>query len=91
MSSVSNLYFISNLVEQVVTSQMIDYMNSNGLENKNQFAYNVGEIHGGLVVSKFSIKLRDITSVWVRLPQVTMLRTCPNITLAVERNIKPQF
>ena len=27
----------------------------------------------------------------VRLPQVTMLWTCPNMTLAVERDVKPQL
>ena len=29
--------------------------------------------------------------VWVRVPQVAMLKTCPNTTLPVERNVKPQL
>ena len=31
------------------------------------------------------------TCVWVRLPQVTMLSIYPNMTLAVEWDIKPQL
>ena len=42
------------------------------------------------MVSKFGIYSQAVTSVWVRLPQVTMLRTCPDMTLAVERDVKPQ-
>ena len=38
------------------------------------------------MVSKFGIN-----SVWVRVPQVAMLRTCVNMTLAVERDVNPNF
>ena len=40
--SVSGLCFISKLVERVVASQLIDHINSDGLDNKNQSAYMVG-------------------------------------------------
>ena len=36
------------------------------------------------MISKFGIYLQAVTSVSVRPLQVTMLRTCPNMTLAVE-------
>ena len=32
-----------------------------------------------------------VTSVWVRLPQVVILRACPNMILAVEWDVKPQL
>ena len=32
-----------------------------------------------------------LSPLWVRVPQVAMLRTCPNMTLAVERDVKPQL
>ena len=47
------------------------------------------QVLGGLVVSKFGIWSQVVTFVWVQLPQVAMLKTCPNMTLAVEQNIKP--
>ena len=28
---------------------------------------------------------------WVRVLQVAMLRTCPNMTLAVKQDVKPQL
>ena len=34
--------------------------------------------------SKFDIYSQAVTSVWVPLPQVTILRTCPTMTLVVE-------
>ena len=43
------------------------------------------------VILKVFSSLVVSTSVSVRLPQVTMLRTCPNMTLAVELDIKDQF
>ena len=39
---VSGLCFISKLVERVVTSQLNDYVCSNGLENVKQSAYKLG-------------------------------------------------
>ena len=32
-----------------------------------------------------------LSPLWVRVPQVAILRTCPNMTLAVERDVKPQI
>ena len=32
-----------------------------------------------------------LSPLWVRVPQVAILRTCPNMTLAVERDVKPQL
>ena len=32
-----------------------------------------------------------LSPLWVRLPQVTKLRTCPNMTQAVERDVKPKL
>ena len=33
-----------------------------------------------------------LSPLWVRVPQVAMLRTCPNLTLAVEWDVKrPQL
>ena len=40
------------------------------------------------MVSKFGIYSQAVISVWVVLPQVAMLRTCPIMTLAVERDVK---
>ena len=40
--TVSSLCFISKIVEQVVASQVIDHIKSNGLDNQNQSAYKVG-------------------------------------------------
>ena len=40
-------------------------------------------------VSRFGIESQAVTSVWVRLPQVTKLRTHPNMTLAVVLDVKP--
>ena len=39
---------------------------------------------GSLLVSKFGILSQAVTYVWVRLPQVTKLRTRRNMTLAVD-------
>ena len=32
-----------------------------------------------------------LSPLWVLVPQVAMLRTCPNITLAAEQDVKPQL
>ena len=32
-----------------------------------------------------------LSPLWVRVPQVTILRTCPSVTLAVEQDVKPQL
>ena len=32
-----------------------------------------------------------LSPLWTRVPQMAMLRTCPNMTLAVEQDVKPQF
>ena len=37
------------------------------------------------------MKSQAVTSVWVRLPEVAIPRTCPNMTVAVERDVKHQF
>ena len=42
------------------------------------------EVLRSLVVSKFGISSQAVTSVWLRVLQVAMLRTCPNMTLSVD-------
>ena len=32
-----------------------------------------------------------LSPLWVHVPQVTMQRTCPNMTLAIERDVKLQL
>ena len=34
---------------------------------------------------------RIASPLWVQVPQVAILRTCPNMTLDVERDVKPQL
>ena len=42
--------------------------------------------------SQIFVSVSDyVMSVWVRLPQLTIQRICPDMTLAVERDIKPNF
>ena len=43
------------------------------------------EVLSGLEVSIFSILSQAVTSVWVQLPQVSLLRTCPNIIWCAEK------
>ena len=52
-------------------------------------AMECGEVLSEPVDSKFGVKQKAVTSVWVRPPQVALLRPGPNITLAVEFDIKP--
>ena len=42
------------------------------------------KVLSGPVASNFGIQSQAVTSVWARLSQVTMLRTCPNMTLGVK-------
>ena len=39
----------------------------------------------------FVLQSQAVTSMWVRLPQVIKLRTRPNMTLAVEWDVKAQL
>ena len=49
------------------------------------------ELLSGQVVSMFGIQSQAVTSVWVGVSQVPMLKACPNMTLAVEQDVKPQL
>ena len=47
------------------------------------------KVLGDLVVSNFGINNR-MSPLWNPVPQVAILRTCPNMTLAVERDVIPK-
>ena len=50
-------------------------------------------IYQSLAYSKYipTAANHRLSPLWVRVPQVAILRTCPNMTLAVERDVKPQL
>ena len=51
----------------------------------------ISKVLSGVVVSKFGIKSQAVTSMWAQHPEMTMLRACPNITLAAEWDVNPNF
>ena len=47
--------------------------------------------HFRTVLGKTPLTNHRLSPLWVRVPQMAMLSICPNMTLAVERDVKRQF
>ena len=98
----SNIYFLKESTECYRESQGIHVSNLAFISQGNyqwalmQLVGNIS-IHtcsfrkGRSLVAQWFASNHRLSHLWVQVPEVLILRSCPNMILAVERNVKPHL